>query len=327
MQELKLKDPERFGFKPKQLLAALAQIYLNLGSEQDFIRAVANDGRSYSKEVFERFARILKNRAIMTDGEVQEIVAFTQRVEDAKATIEIEDEREIPDEFLGEFEKSSPKLTIPDPLLATRKLSTVVAIKLTLSHEGPCDPARVARHSRPEHDPCGFALEGARPLQQRSVSLQLTGVLPADHAQAQVRGRHSQRRAQGADRRVDRAGQGRQAARGQDGPGRLGASAVYVSRMMEARLSYMNEEKIRRRSHADYSKHVYVPAERRCAASDLCFRSDTSFRARSKRTSSPIFWMRGTATGEAAWWHSHLHGIVARTRLALSCAWHFILER
>lgn len=131
MQELKLKDPERFGFKPKQLLAALAQIYLNLGSEQDFIRAVANDGRSYSKEVFERFARILKNRAIMTDGEVQEIVAFTQRVEDAKATIEIEDEREIPDEFLGKFKMSCPKLTIPDPLLATRKLLYCLAIKLT----------------------------------------------------------------------------------------------------------------------------------------------------------------------------------------------------
>lgn len=115
MQELKLKDPERFGFKPKQLLAALAQIYLNLGSEQDFIRAVANDGRSYSKELFERFARILKNRAIMTDGEVQEIIAFTQRVEDAKATIEIEDEREIPDEFLGELLAVSSKTDIPRP--------------------------------------------------------------------------------------------------------------------------------------------------------------------------------------------------------------------
>lgn len=116
MQELKLKDPERFGFKPKQLLAALAQIYLNLGSEQDFIRAVANDGRSYSKELFERFARILKNRAIMTDGEVQEIIGFTQRVEDTKATIEIEDEREIPDEFLGKLTCDDPQLTIPRPL-------------------------------------------------------------------------------------------------------------------------------------------------------------------------------------------------------------------
>ncbi|KLT45417.1 hypothetical protein CC85DRAFT_282483 [Cutaneotrichosporon oleaginosum] len=109
MQELKLVDPERFSFKPKQLLAAIAQIYLNLGDSRPFINAVAIDGRSYSRELFERFARVLKNRAIMTDGEVAGIVAFTQRVEDAKATIEAEEEREIPDEFL-------------DPLMATRTL-------------------------------------------------------------------------------------------------------------------------------------------------------------------------------------------------------------
>jgi ubiquitin conjugation factor E4 B len=103
MQELKVADPEMFSFKPKRLLAAIAQIYLNLSGEGDFVRAVANDGRSYSKELFERFARILKHRAIMTEAEVGEVVAFTQKVEDMKATIQIEDEREIPDEFLGGF--------------------------------------------------------------------------------------------------------------------------------------------------------------------------------------------------------------------------------
>ncbi|BEI85504.1 hypothetical protein CcaverHIS002_0509050 [Cutaneotrichosporon cavernicola] len=113
MQELKLVDPERFSFKPKQLLAAIAQIYLNLGDSRAFVTAVANDGRSYTKELFERFARVLKNRAIMTDGEVAGVVAFTQRVEDAKATIEAEEEREIPDEFL-------------DPLMATLMKDPVI---------------------------------------------------------------------------------------------------------------------------------------------------------------------------------------------------------
>jgi ubiquitin conjugation factor E4 B len=103
MQELKVADPDKFSFKPKRLLAAIAQIYLNLSEETDFIRAVANDGRSYSKELFERFARVLKHRAIMTEAEVGEVVSFAQKVEDMRATIEIEDEREIPDEFLGEF--------------------------------------------------------------------------------------------------------------------------------------------------------------------------------------------------------------------------------
>lgn len=113
MSELKVADPDRFKFKPKKLLAALAQVYLNLAPEGDFIRAVANDGRSYSKQLFERFARTLKNRAIMTDAEVAGVVAFAQKVEDMRATIMIEDEREIPDEFL-------------DPLMSTRELQLFI---------------------------------------------------------------------------------------------------------------------------------------------------------------------------------------------------------
>ena len=108
MQELRVSDPDRLSFKPKRLLAGIAQIYINLSQESDFIRAVANDGRSYSKELFERFARILKHRGIMTEGEVSEIIAFAQKVEDMKATISIEDERDIPDEFLGKASHFDP---------------------------------------------------------------------------------------------------------------------------------------------------------------------------------------------------------------------------
>ena len=106
MQDLRVPDPDRFSFKPKRLLAGIAQIYLNLSHEADFIRAVANDGRSYTKDLFQKFARVLKNRAIMTDAEVEEVIAFTQKVEDMKATIMIEDEREIPDDFLGKLKHS-----------------------------------------------------------------------------------------------------------------------------------------------------------------------------------------------------------------------------
>lgn len=159
MSELKVADPDRFKFKPKKLLAALAQVYLNLAPEGDFIRAVANDGRSYSKELFERFARTLKNRAIMTDAEVAGVVAFAQKVEDMRATIMIEDEREIPDEFL-------------DPLMSTRELLPIRRRELTdfSSHEGPRDPTRFAgRHRQSYYTYCSF-VKGARPVQQRTVS-------------------------------------------------------------------------------------------------------------------------------------------------------------
>jgi ubiquitin conjugation factor E4 B len=105
MQDLKVAEPEKFAFKPKELLADIAQIYINLGESPEFIRAVANDGRSYSKATFEKLARILKNRAILIDHEIESLLTFIAKVEDVKATIEIEDEREIPDEFLGRFRR------------------------------------------------------------------------------------------------------------------------------------------------------------------------------------------------------------------------------
>ena len=89
MADLKVADPARYSFKPKRLLAGLAQIYLNLAKETEFIRAVANDGRSYSKELFERFARTLKNRGVVTDAEVAGISSFAQSVVDMLSLIHI----------------------------------------------------------------------------------------------------------------------------------------------------------------------------------------------------------------------------------------------
>lgn len=178
MQELKLSDPERFSFKPKPLLAAIAQIYLNLGTEPAFIRAVANDGRSYSKELFERFGRVLKHRAIMTEAEADAILAFADRVENARATIEEEDEREIPDEFLGtsltmcHLERT---LTLVTQTLYSLPVSfpggcTVLYTLLTCrSDEGPCYPARFAGDNRPQHHSCGTPVQGAGPIQQHAV--------------------------------------------------------------------------------------------------------------------------------------------------------------
>jgi ubiquitin conjugation factor E4 B len=141
MSDLKVLDPSRFKFNPKKLLAAIAQVYLNLAPEGDFIRAVANDGRSYSKELFERFARTLKNRAIMTDAEVAGIVAFAQKVEDMKATIMIEDEREIPDDFL-------------DPLMSTCEF-VLNGLSSCFSNEGSSHSSSLAcRHRQGDDTHC-----------------------------------------------------------------------------------------------------------------------------------------------------------------------------
>ena len=162
MQELRVADQDRFAFKPKRLLAGIAQIYLNLGQETDFIRAVANDGRSYSRELFERFARILKHRAIMTETEVAEVVAFTQRVEDMKATIMMEDEREIPDEFLGGSLRLELSLTesFADPLLSTcqQPLRSMCICSHFYSDEGSCHPAGLPSRHRSRNDTDSLAI-------------------------------------------------------------------------------------------------------------------------------------------------------------------------
>lgn len=101
-QDLKVKDREKYRFEPRKLLSDILQVYLNLSDEEEFVRAVASDGRSYRKELFERAAAIARNRSLKTEDEIQKLREFVERVESMKLTLEAEEDLgEIPDEFLG----------------------------------------------------------------------------------------------------------------------------------------------------------------------------------------------------------------------------------
>lgn len=103
-QELKVKNPEKYKFKPKELLSDILQVFLNLSDQPEFVQAVAGDGRSYRQELFERAAKIARQRLLKSENEVQKLLAFVAEVEEAKAALEAEDDLgEIPDEFLGIF--------------------------------------------------------------------------------------------------------------------------------------------------------------------------------------------------------------------------------
>ncbi len=100
---LKVANPEKYKFNIKQLLSDFLQVYLNLCDQGEFARAVASDGRSYRKELFEKAARIARNKGLKSDDEIEKLHLFVVKVEETKATIEAEDDLgEIPDEFLGE---------------------------------------------------------------------------------------------------------------------------------------------------------------------------------------------------------------------------------
>ncbi|KAF8645185.1 hypothetical protein AX16_008012 [Volvariella volvacea WC 439] len=100
-QELKVREPEKLKFNPRALLGDVLQVYLNLSDQPEFIKGVASDGRSYSKALFESAADIAVRRALKTKNEVDQLRAFAVKVEECKASIEVEEELEdVPDEFL-----------------------------------------------------------------------------------------------------------------------------------------------------------------------------------------------------------------------------------
>ena len=101
-RNLKVQNPEKFKFDPKSLLSDLIQVYINLSDQGEFARAVAADGRSYRKELFEQAAEILRKFSLKSPDEIEKLRLFVVKVEETKATLEAEEDLgDIPDEFLG----------------------------------------------------------------------------------------------------------------------------------------------------------------------------------------------------------------------------------
>lgn len=100
-QELKVREPQKLKFNPKELLSDILQVFLNLSDQPQFIQAVAGDGRSYTKRLFESAEEIAHMRNIKSETEITQLRKFADKVEEAKAALEAEEDLgELPDEFL-----------------------------------------------------------------------------------------------------------------------------------------------------------------------------------------------------------------------------------
>ncbi|EEB07588.1 ubiquitin-protein ligase E4 [Schizosaccharomyces japonicus yFS275] len=99
---LKVKDPSKYNFDAKRLLSGIFDIYLNLIPYERFIEAVAHDGRSYNKELFDRAITVLTKYNIKSSLDIQTLRGFVVSVEKVRAeeAAEEEDLGEVPDEFL-----------------------------------------------------------------------------------------------------------------------------------------------------------------------------------------------------------------------------------
>ncbi|KAJ4815398.1 Ubiquitin conjugation factor E4 A [Rhynchospora pubera] len=128
-KSLTVKDPEKYEFRPKQLLKQIAEIYVHIArgdKEGVFAEAISKDGRSYNEQLFATAVNILWK--IGADARV--IEEFIQLGAKAKAAASqaMDTEAalgEIPDEFLDPIQYTLMK----DPvILPSSKVSVDRAV-------------------------------------------------------------------------------------------------------------------------------------------------------------------------------------------------------
>ena len=55
-----MKNPDDLNFKPDELLVLVVTVYVKLGNEINFCKAILADGRSFSEELFSQVRRVLR---------------------------------------------------------------------------------------------------------------------------------------------------------------------------------------------------------------------------------------------------------------------------
>ncbi|KAK1648488.1 hypothetical protein QYE76_066293 [Lolium multiflorum] len=135
-KSLTVKDPEKYEFKPKQLLKQIVTIYVHIArgdKEAIFPAAISKDGRSYNEQLFASAGNILWKIGV----DPQIIQEFTQLAGKAKAAASEALDAEailgdIPDEFLDPIQYTlmedpvilpSSRVTIDRPVIVRHLLS------------------------------------------------------------------------------------------------------------------------------------------------------------------------------------------------------------
>ena len=99
---LKVDRPDQYGFNPKQLLADLLDVYLNLASKEAFHLAVARDGRSYKPANFDKAMYLMRRFGLKSRDELESMAKLAEAIATAHAADQQaeEDLGDIPDELL-----------------------------------------------------------------------------------------------------------------------------------------------------------------------------------------------------------------------------------
>jgi ubiquitin conjugation factor E4 B len=179
---LKVENPAEYGWNPRQMLAEITDVYLNLKDKESFIQAVATDGRSYKHENFVAAMQILTKFTLKSPEQLRDWEQLAERVKAAKEQAEIEeaDLGEIPDEYT-------------DPLLATLMEDPVQLP----SSKAILDRSTIQSHLLSDaHDPFN------------RMPLKIEDVIPQDDLRKEIQSWKAERLAQKlAERRAEQAGE------------------------------------------------------------------------------------------------------------------------
>ncbi|ROV97088.1 hypothetical protein VMCG_07455 [Cytospora schulzeri] len=98
---LRVDNPEKYHFNAKTLLPDIVEIFLNLGSAQSFVEAVAGDGRSYKASTFDRATDIMSKKGLKAPEELAAWNALKVKFAKAKEVLDQAelDFGEIPSDF------------------------------------------------------------------------------------------------------------------------------------------------------------------------------------------------------------------------------------
>ncbi|GAM16890.1 hypothetical protein SAMD00019534_000650 [Acytostelium subglobosum LB1] len=100
--ELKVKEPEKYAFNPKQLLQQLTDIYVYLSKDERYIRALVRDGRSFKISMFQTADKIMRRERLKSEDDLDRFSDLIKKLEKAHQEEEQEEEDlgEVPDHFL-----------------------------------------------------------------------------------------------------------------------------------------------------------------------------------------------------------------------------------
>lgn len=124
-KDLKVKNPEKYGFDPKKLLQQLTNLYLHL-NYPEFHQAIANDERSYRKELFEAAISRLTKAVILNKVEIDKFRGIAEEVEKLVKLKNAEDQdfEDAPDEFKDPLMDSLMKdpVNLPSGIVMERSI-------------------------------------------------------------------------------------------------------------------------------------------------------------------------------------------------------------